>query len=389
MRHTKSGLILGSIALVGFTLSACSTLPQRKPAPVTAVTIDRPMLGTTEDIPAEPVRPMVTASARPIQMQPSAPQTYVVRKGDTLWDISTRFLKTPWRWPEIWRGNPDIKNPDLIYPGDVIRLYYINGKPQLTVNRTMSGSNGKLSPRVRESSLEKSDSGIAIRAIRPFLIHPEIVSEEMLRGAPHIVASQDEHLIYGENNRVYVRDLPDDSLGSRYSVFRPGDTFLDPVTNEVLGFEAMHTSDAEVVRRGNPATVILLDTVREVLRGDRLLAAKPRPDDYYFVPHSPPLDAKGEIISVFDSLNQIAGYQIAVINVGKRNRVEPGHVFAINQRSRLIEDRHHSKTQTEEVALPEERSGLIMVFKSFEKLSYGLIMEASRPIRVADTVASP
>lgn len=388
MRHTRSGLIIGSIALSCLALSACSSLSKKDPAPVAPVTVDRPMLGTSESIQTEPVRPLA-ATPRPIQMQASAPKTYVVRKGDTLWDISYRFLKTPWRWPEVWRGNPEIKNPHLIYPGDIIRLYYIDGKPQLTVNQSLSDGSGKLKPSIRESSLADSDSGIAIRTIRPFLIHPEIVAEETLENSPHIIASQDEHLIYGENSKVYVRGLQDDSLGSRYSVFRAGSTFNDPVTGELLGYEAIHTSDAEVIRSGNPTTVVLLDTVREVLRGDRLLPAKPRPDDYYFIPHSAPAGSRGEIISVFDSLNQIAGYNIAIINLGTRNQVEPGHVFAVNQRGRVITDRYHQKDQSEDVKLPEERSGLIMIFRSFEKLSYGLIMESSRPIRVADTVAAP
>lgn len=386
MRHQTSGFTIFSLLVSSGLLLGCSSAPKQGDTSVTQVTLDRPMLGTNEEIKQEPILPRKPHS--PVVVQPTAPKTYVVRKGDTLWDISKHFLKTPWSWPEIWHVNPEIKNPHLIYPGDKISLYYVNGEPRLSVNRTMSGD-GKLSPHIREHSLEDRDSGIPIQSIRPFLIQPEIVAEETLAKAPHIVASQDEHLIYGENTQVYVRGLDDDSLGSRYSVFRAGDTFIDPVSKEILGYEAMHTSNAEVVRRGEPATVLLIDTVREVLRGDRLLPSKPESDNYYFLPHSPPENAKGQIISVFDSLNQIAGYQIAVLNLGERNGVEQGHVFAVNQQGRLVEDRYHQKDQKPEIRLPEERSGLVMIFKTFEKLSYGLIMESTRPIRVADSVAAP
>lgn len=386
MRHHKLGFTIVSLLTASSLLFACSSAPKKADTSVTRVTLDRPSLGTSEEIKSEPLLPRKPHN--PVVVQPSAPKDYVVRKGDTLWDISKRFLKTPWSWPEIWHVNPEIKNPHLIYPGDRISLYYVNGEPRLAVNRKVLGD-AKLSPHIREQSLKDRDTGIPIQSIRPFLIKPEVLAQETLQEAPHIIASRDEHLIYGENTQVYVRDLQDDSLGSRYSVFRTGETFINPDTREILGYEAIHTSDAEVIRRGNPATVTLVNTVREVLRGDRLLPEKSEPDNYYFLPHSPPDNTRGQILSVFDSVNQIAGYQIAALSLGKRDGLEKGHVLAVNQRSRLIKDHYHSDKQKPEVLLPEERSGLIMVFKTFEKVSYGLIMEATRPIRVHDTVTTP
>ncbi len=324
-----------------------------------------------------------------IKLQANAPDTYIVRKGDTLWDISKKFLQNPWYWPEIWHANPGIKNPHLIYPGDRISLYYVNGEPRLGINREGGNMDGKLSPHIRARNLDDKDTGIPIQTISPFLIHPEIIPEEQLKEAAHVLDSQEERLIYGEGDKIYVRGLKDTSLGARYSVFRPGSTFLDPKTGELLGFEAVHSSDAEVIRGGEPTTVELINTSREVLRGDRLLPAKANPDDYFFVPHAPEADARGEIISVFDAINQIAGYQIAVLNLGKREGVEEGHVFSVNQMGRTVNDYFHGKDQSKKITLPEERSGLVMVFQTFDKISYALVMEAERPIRVGDSVTAP
>ncbi len=375
--------------------SGCATSPEGASAPqITQVTLDeRPILSSTPTA----SRPTETLTHRPyapppskIKLQDFAPDTYTVRKGDTLWDISNTFLKTPWHWPEIWHINPEIKNPHLIYPGDRISLYYVNGEPRLGINMPDGGIvDDKMSPLIRARALDDNDTGIPIQTISPFLIHPEIIAEETLLKAAHILDSQEEHLIYGAGDKVYARGLEDTSLGARYSVFRPGSPFFDPHTKELLGFEAIHTGDAEVIRGGKPSTVELVNTTREVMRGDRLLPAKPNPEDYFFVPHAPDTSSRGEIISIFDAISQIAGYQIAVINLGEREGVQNGHVFAVNQHGRTVKDHFHGKNQTKSVTLPEERSGLLMIFNTFEKLSYGLIMEAERPIRVGDSVLAP
>lgn len=364
---------------------------------VPVVLEERPVLdSSTPEIKTEtvssvhtPVRS--TAPARStVELNPNAPTQYIVKKGDTLWDISARFLKKPWYWPEIWHANPGIKNPHLIYPGDRISLYYVDGEPRLGVNVDANGNpDGKLSPHIRARNLDDEDTGIPIQSINPFLIHPEIIPEEALKQAAHVLDSQEERLIYGEGDKIYVRGLSDSSLGARYSVFRPGSTFVDPKTGELLGFEAVHSSDAEVIRGGEPSTVVLIKTSREVLRGDRLLPAEAAPDDYFFVPHAPASDSRGEVISVFDAISQIAGYQIAVINLGKREGVEEGHVFSVNQMGRKVKDYFHQKEQSKEITLPEERSGLLMVFHAFEKISYALVMEAERPIGIGDSVTAP
>lgn len=322
-------------------------------------------------------------------LQPSAPKTYIVKKGDTLWGIAKRFLKNPWYWPEIWHSNPDIKNPHLIYPGDVISLYYVNGKPRLGINMTKVPGSSRLQPKIRTYPLNEKDLGIAIQTIRPFLIRPQVVTEEVLASAPHVLDSRDERLIYGSGDRIYVTGLDDARPGQRFSVFRPGDALHDPETGEPLGYEAIHASDGEVVRGGDPATVVLQESVREVLRGDRLLPLDAGPQGFYFIPHAPAPGVRGQIISLFDALSQVAQYQIAVVNLGQRDGIEPGHVFEVLQAGRTVRDQFDGKRGDTEVTLPDESSGLMMVFRTFDKVSYGLIMESSHPMRIGDAVAAP
>ncbi|MGF1546395.1 MAG: LysM peptidoglycan-binding domain-containing protein [Thiotrichales bacterium] len=365
--------------LIASALAGCATAPPSAP-PVAATP-------TAEVYPAAPAREQLPVqTSEPVELRADAPTQYVVKKGDTLWDIAGRFLSRPWHWPEIWNVNPSIKNPHRIYPGDVLSLYYVDGKPQL---RLSERGGRKLTPQIRYESLAEEDYGIPIQAIQPFLIRPQVIAEEQLKEAAHVLDSQERRLIYGTDDRIYARGLRDDAIGTRYSVFRPGRELRDPLTRELLGYEAVHASDAEVIRSGEPATVVLVDAVREVLRGDRLLSLDPGSEGLYFVPHAPAPGVAGEIIGLFDALSQSALYQIAVINLGQRNGVEAGHVLAVSQAGRVVSDLHHKRTETPKIALPSEHSGVMMVFRSFEKVSYALIMESVRSMRVGDIVAAP
>jgi len=329
-----------------------------------------------------------------VELTSTAPEQYTVKKGDTLWDISGHFLTKPWYWPEIWYANPKIRNPHLIYPGDIISLYYVDGQPRLSVNRHTAGISRhrlqKLSPSIHTYDLDDKDVGVPVKAIRPFLIRPQIVAEEELKQAAHIVDSQENHLIYGSGDRVYARGLTNPRMGTRYSTFRPGKRLLDPDTGETLGYEAIYTSDAEVIRTDKKLTTVALrNSVREVLRGDRLLPLEMGSTELYFVPHAPAPSTKGSIIAFYEALSQVAQYQVVVINLGNRNGIEPGHVLSINQAGRSILDSYHHGGQTEEVTLPTERAGTMMIFRSFDKVSYGLIMKSERPMRVGDFVSAP
>lgn len=331
--------------------------------------------------------PAVTVTSD--DLQANAPETYVVKKGDTLWGIAKHFLKNPWYWPEIWHSNPDIKNPHLIYPGDVISLYYVNGKPRLGINMKQVPGSTRLQPKIRTYPLDEKDVGIAIQAIKPFLIRPQVVAEETLESAPHVLDSREARLIYGSGDEVYVHGLNNAWAGQRFSVFRPGKKLLDPKTGELLGYEATHASDAELIREGEPATIELQDSVREVLRGDRLLPLDPGPEGFYFIPHAPAPATEGNIVSLFNALSQVAQYQVAVVNLGQRNGMEPGHVLEIHQAGRTVTDHFHRDQKDREVALPTETSGLMMIFRTFDKVSYGLIMESDHPIRIGDIVTGP
>ena len=334
--------------------------------------------------------PTATVSpAADIRIRDDAPGQYIVKKGDTLWDIAGRFLADPWYWPEIWHANPDIKNPHLIYPGDVISLYYVNGQPRLGVNYSGPSGVGKLEPRIRSTQLNEENAGIPVSVLRPFLIRPRIIAEEQLKQAPHILDSTEHRLVYASNDRVYVRNLGGARVGERYSVFKPGGEIHDPVTHEMLGYEAVYAGEAEVEAVGEPATVRLKHTVREILRGDRLLPLDAGATGMHFWPHAPAAGVEGRVISVFDALHRAAQYQPVAINLGKRNGVEPGHVFAVDQQGRIVDDRYHRKGQSATVELPTEKTGIALVFRTFDKISYALIMKSVRPVRIGDLVRRP
>ena len=344
----------------------------------TAALADEPKL---EDLPVQP-------SQHEVEFKASAPEQYTVVPGDTLWDLSNRFLVQPWFWPEIWYLNPQINNPHLIYPGDVITIFYVAGKPYLTVGDGPRISGERLSPKVRSEDIDQSAYGVPINAIQPFIIRPRVVSEELLNTSPYIVGSQEPRLAYGAGDRVYVRGLDADAHGS-YTVYRAGDALYDPRTNELLGYEAIMVGDGDIVRIDDPATFDLIETNREALRGDRLLPINFSEQDTEFVPHAPSNEVKGNIISLFDAITQVGSFQVVTVNLGERDGMEKGHVLSVNQAGRVIADPFEKRGARVTVELPEETAGLAMVFRTFDKVSYALIMETTRPIRVGDSVTTP
>ncbi|MDH5358272.1 MAG: LysM peptidoglycan-binding domain-containing protein [Gammaproteobacteria bacterium] len=326
----------------------------------------------------------VPAMAETVDLNPNYPKRHVVVSGDTLWDISGKFLKHPWHWPDIWYANPQIENPHLIYPGDIISLVYRDGRPVLELTR---GTTVKLSPEIRETVLGKAIPTIPLEAIRPFLTRPRVVAEEVLAAAPYIVASSDERLISGAGDTVYARGV-DEQQGKNYSVFRGGKIYTDPETDELLGYEAIYTADAMVSEMGDPATVTLRLTTREVLMGDKLLPVVE--DDYEanFIPRAPDQQIDGYIISVFDGVSQVGQYQIVVLNRGDRDDLQVGHVLSVHQAGKTIKDTV-TADKKDTVTLPDEYAGVAMVFKTFEKVSYAIVMKANRAIHVNDKVRSP
>ncbi len=370
------------ICLLGLFVAACTTTTESGSDGIDVETevgeptidIDSPetqALGTSNeprlvDLPVSPDQHNVDFKA-------SAPEQYTVVQGDTLWDLSNRFLVHPWYWPEIWYLNPQIDNPHLIYPGDVITILYVSGKPYLTVGDGPRLT--RLSPKVRSEDIDAQTYSI-------------VVSEETLDGAPYILSSVEERLAFGAGDRVYARGFNDD-LESQYTIFRKGEALHDPKTGELLGFEAIIVGDGEVIRSDDPATFDLTQTEREVLRGDRLLPVNFGEIDTEFVPHVPPEGTHGYVISLFDAISQVGTYQVIAVSLGERNGIQKGHVLDINQAGRVVADPFEKPGSLVDVELPEESAGRAMVFRTFEKVSYALIMETSRSIQVGDSATSP
>ena len=375
-----------SLFVLGSGLVACASAPE-EPAPEPEPII----MAAPEPEPAPAPPP-------PAAFKPDYPDRYVVVKGDTLWDIASRFLNDPWLWPQVWQINPKIRNPHLIYPGDVIVLYYVDGKPYLTLEGVAGVvppgvappkdiETVKLSPQIRYDSLEKAIDTIPRSAIGPFLYRPRVVTKEEIDNAPYIVSSYEEHLIIGTGNRVYAKNITNDQI-AQYGVIRPGEVYRDPDTNEVLGYEVIRVAAARVVRAGDPTTLTLVHSKREVLNGDLLLPSEEGELDFNFFPQPPRDVINGQIISVFDGVSQIGQYNVVVLNRGKRDGLVVGNVLAIYQAGKQVVD-PQGKSSTSRVTLPDERAGVLMVFRTYEKVSYALVMRATRAIHVNDRVTNP
>lgn len=324
-----------------------------------------------------------------LQLRSDHPQKYTVVKGDTLWDISSKFLEDPWKWPEIWEKNPQIDNPDLIYPGDTINLIYVDGQPRLTLTRgkgQRSGGDGKLSPQIREISLDQAIQVIPLNVIRQFLTKPKIVGPREIETAPYIVDFADEHVIGGAGDRIYVRSI-DSSTADGYTVFRNGDTFRDAETDEILGYEAQYIAETQLQRTGDPATLLLTRTDLEVRIGDRLLPIEQEKLDFRFIPRAPDTKIAGHIIAVVEGVSQIGQYDVVVIDRGTKDGLEIGHVLDIFKSGREVRD-VVSENPGETVFLPEEKAGRLMIFRPFERVSYALVVGANYALHINDAVRS-
>ncbi|MCW9024213.1 MAG: LysM peptidoglycan-binding domain-containing protein [Gammaproteobacteria bacterium] len=369
-------------ALLAASLLACAQ-PQEKQDVIPVMAEPEPEIVVRE--PAEPVK-----------VQRDYPERYVVKKGDTLWDIAKTFLKDPWLWPSVWHINPEIRNPHLIYPGDVLALYFDeNGKPYITLEGTggyvppsKAGKTVKVSPSVRYKTLDKAINTIPRSVIAPFLGAPRIISEQELEKLPYIVSSFEQHLISGTGNTIYAKNIVDETIGA-YDIIRPKGEYRDPKTQELLGYEVTRLADARVVRFGKPvSTLSITKAFQEVFNKDLLMAKEEYRFNFNFFPHPPIEDVTGQIIDVFNGVAQIGQFNIVVLNVGEREGIEPGHVLAIYQKGERVRD-PDAIFSWSKIDLPDERAGVLMVFKTYEKLSYGLVMEAQRALHVNDRVTNP
>jgi hypothetical protein len=371
-------------------------------------------------------------NAQVIALKEGHPDRHVVVKGDTLWWISARFLKDPWLWPKVWQLNrSQIKNPHLIYPGDVIVLDLSSGQPQLKLLRQTI----TLEPGVVVESLDQAAiSTIPLNVITPFLSQPLIIEKDQLAESPRIIAGPDNRVVLSTGTRVYINEIEEDA-DLNWFIYRPGDSLIDPDSKEVLGVEATYLGDLRVKKFGKPATAEVVKAKEEILVKDRMV---PGGDEVItnFTPRAPENQINGRLLKIYGGLAEAGPESIVSINRGSQDGVEVGHVLAISRYGRIIKDPEPTKADKEKaskaeanakpklkelnfdvssgedgktivnfekekkesapialepgyIKLPDERVGLMMVFRVFDRISYGLVMQANEPINTLDSIHNP
>jgi hypothetical protein len=327
----------------------------------------------------------------PLVLKPDAPERYVIVPGDTLWGISTRYTDAPWRWPELWGMNKEqIRNPHLIYPGMVLLLDRASGT--LSIAGDQTAGTVKLSPRTRAESLAREQiPSIPPSAIEPFLTRPLVIEPDGLDRAPTIVATQQDRVILAAGNTAYVRGITE-SKEETWFVYRRGKPLVDPETDKVLAYEAIYLGTAQLTRPGDPATVVLTSAVQEVNAGDKLVAAG-RAQAIDYAPHAPDKSINGRVMDIYGGLGKVgeAGpLQIVSINRGRADGIEIGHVLALYSLGGTVRDTTRGRNDPGAlIQLPDERSGLVFVFRVFDRVSYALIMQLTSPVRPLDVVRTP
>jgi LysM domain len=382
-------------------------------------------LGPAHAFPDYPITPGQRQTAQRVaqrgvpleELSPDAPDRYTIQRGDTLWDISGLFLRRPWRWPELWGMNlQQIRNPHLIFPGQVLVLNQADGRAWLSFDQGAEPT-VKLSPRVRRESLDEAAiPPIPLGAIAPFLNEALVVGESALAAAARIVAAPENRVLLSQGDRAYARGQYGEAgalsgrpllLGAgqprQFRVFRNATPLRDPASGEILGYEAQYVGQAELERAEGllnapgtegqggqqivPATIDITQTREEIRVGDRLLPEPPR-ELPQFIPHAPDPAQQGQVVSVYGNAVRFAGQnQVVAINRGSRDGLERGHVLALLRDSGLQHDR--TDEARPELRLPGERNGLMMVFRTFERVSYALVLQIADGVKVGDRFVNP
>ena len=319
-----------------------------------------------------------------LKINPDHPEQYTVVEGDTLWDISGKFLEQPWQWPQLWNNNPQIKNPDLIYPGDTLHFSVVDGKPRLSFSDSVT-----LKPRIRTSSIAKAIKLIPTDAIAQFLTSPKVVNDKDLEQSPYIIGFAGEHLIAGAGDRVYVRSIPHPESLS-YTIYRAGQAYVSPDNPaEILGYEAEYIADTTIERSGDPATLIVTKSDIEIRKGDRLMVSAKSTLALNYFPRPPEESIHGSIIGVLNGVSEIGQHNIVVLDRGTTDGLKPGHTLDIYNLGETVDDPFNlDKDKQAYVKLPDEIAGELMVFRSFERVSYALVLTATRAIHVFDRIYS-
>jgi len=341
----------------------------------------------------------ILANADEVQIREDAPDRHIVVKGDTLWDISAKFFKDPWKWPEIWALNKqDIKDPHWIYPGNVVYLDRHSGT--LSTNPPSGGTTSattqssdvapandteKFSPKVRVvGQNSEAIPAIPLNIISSFLSRPLVVEGEELESAPKLVGTYEQRTLLSANDIAYAKDLPSDK-GAQWQIYRPSVTFVDPDTDEELGQEVLYLGDATAEKFGDPSTMRITKSVLEINKGDYFAQAA---SGYSanFLPHAPSTNINAKIISIYGGVEQAGQRAVITLNKGQRDGIEVGHVLGVYQKGEVIKTKGWF---TPNVVLPDMRYGLVMVFRVFNKVSYALVMETKLPVQLLDRASTP
>jgi hypothetical protein len=353
-------------------------------------------------------RTLATGSRLPLSA--SAPDSYTVKAGDTLWGIAQTFLNQPWYWPELWYLNPQIQNPHLIYPGDVLSLVNVDGKPRLMVTErgavgtaaggevVTRGNGQRLSPQVREEALAQAITTIPYHVVAAFMGRPSVLSKDEVKSAPYLMKVRGKHIIGAAGDEVYARGISTAGEGLRYNIVHVDEPLRDPESHDLLGYRGEYVGTGTVVTSGDPAKLKLNETAREALPGDKLFAESYQMN-MAFVPHAPSSTINGTIFAV-NGVFLVGRYQVVAINRGSKAGLDVGTVLAIHQAGEKIKDvygdgRSANPMETptslfgKKVKLPDERVGTALVFKTYERMSYALIMDASLPVSIGDFVRNP
>jgi hypothetical protein len=403
-----------SVSLAALSLGACSLFSHQReeapPPPAPVETTDAATMApegpqtVTEAVADQPGTEVAAPAPDTTTILPdvgnalssTAPKSYVVQRGDTLWGIASTFLKDPLSWPEIWYVNPSIPNPHRIFPGDTIRLAQgSDGRTQLLVSPGPAGRAWRLEPLLRSSPIDGPIATIPYDAIAAFLSRPGVLSKEQVKAAPYVLSLPDGHVVAGATDLVYIKGLADASISQRFSVLHVDQMLKDPGNGQLLGYLCDYTATAQVTRTGATGSVVLSESERETLRGDVLIASTTanRAD---FLPHAPRQAVHGEIVAILNGVLRAGQYDVVAIDRGSINGLEPGDVVRVYQGAEVETDDRCARIEGNGTCvkfhaekLPIESAGTLLVFRTYEHLSFALLLNETNPVHKGDIFSSP
>jgi LysM repeat protein len=321
----------------------------------------------------------VAQGAKPIELADGAPDRHIVTSGDTLWGIAAKFLKDPYRWSEVWRLNTEeIKNPHRIYPGQVVVLDKSGNQPRLKLVTVTEPRREYVEP------LKKGIPTIPPQDIEPFLSEQRVLDATGMDAAPRVIALQSDRVIAGAGDSIFTTEVT--TQEKAWQLFRPGKPLLDPDTKETLGYESVFLGTARLTKTGVPSSFLVLTSKQEIVRDDRLLAA-PRQDVMNYLPHAPDKMIMGKVLAIYSGVNFGGPQTVITLNRGKADGLEPGHVLAVDLAGATVSNRYQGEKT--DYKLPDARNGLLFVFRVYDRVAYALVMNATHPVVVGDTVRTP